>query len=516
MRKRLKKQYNTGGNTGIGADLGAGLLQGIGMGSQFGLPGAILGGAGGLFLGANQGIINRNNMLGYEDERKLREEKIAADEARMAAAQNQAILEQYPVEGTATPRFTTGGDTDPVKRTHTLADLPPGVLKFVIDSPRLMEAAATLDNDQMQRLINQAGQAHDDLEGKSDMEKLSYFKDMDLSWVKPLREKAGLSKADIVNEAVEGGLIKKAMKYPVLGASMLKSFSNGGPTGDTIKQWNPGILERIGQAFDHTFNPFSAIGYGVDNSEMETSISPLMRARAIRETEGMLTQDKNDILPDWVYEKLGVKPKMELGGPTGQGEFRPMPDGINMTVGLSGASNPHEAMIRPDGGMENLLEFIDPTGLTSWDDAYRAYQGMKRDGRYLPNFGEAADMFGAIPLLGKVGKGAKLGAQMLGAAGRGINLFDTAQDLYSENLAMGGMTGPRYEAEGGEMIQYKDGETPRVYGKGGLSQKASNEFEIKGPSHANGGVDMSDEKGARIYSDKLTVDSALAAKLMKL
>ena len=307
MRKRLKKQYNTGGNTGIGADLGAGLLQGIGMGSQFGLPGALLGGVAGTVLGANQGIINRNNMLGYEDERKLREEKIAADEARLAAAQNKAILEQYPVEGTTTPRFTTGGDTEPVERTHTLADLPPGVLQFVLDSPRLMDAAATLDNDQMQRLINQAGQAHDDLEGKTDMEKLSYFKDMDMSWIKPLREKAGLSKADIVNEAVDGGLIKKAMKYPVLGASMLKNFGIGGQT-----------------------------------------------------------------------------------------------------------------------------------------------------------------------------------------------------------------LGPQYEAEGGEMIQYKDGEKPRVYGKGGLSQKASNEFEIKGPSHANGGVDMSDEKGARIYSDKLKVDSALAAKLMKL
>ena len=102
---------------------------------------------------------------------------------------------------------------------------------------------------------------------------------------------------------------------------------------------------------------------------------------------------------------------------------------------------------------------------------------------------------------------------------KGAGMAKSAYDLFNDRgfFANGGQSmGPQYEAEGGEMIQYKPGETPRVYGKGGLSQKASTEFEIKGPSHANGGVDMSDEKGARIYSDKLTVDPALAAKLMKL
>lgn len=457
MRKRLKKQYNTGGNTGIGADLGAGLLQGIGMGSQFGLPGAILGGAGGLFLGANQGIINRNNMIGYEDERKLREEQIAADEARLAAAQNSAILEQYPVEGTSTPRFTTGGDTEPVQRTHSLADLPPGVLQFVLDSPRLMEAAGTLSSDEMQRLVNQAGQAHDDLEGKTDLEKLGYFKDMDLSWVKPLREKAGLSKSDIINEAVDGGLIKKAMKYPVLGASMLKNFEYGGGTGGTVtpeqatasytqpqfKQWYPSNMDLLREAFT-------------------------AHNRA------------------------------------------------------------------PDSTFENAMEMLDPTGISSWDDAYRA-NAVEYGTPYTAD--QTLDTVGALPLFGKGKTGFTLGKSALAkftqgfkndmARGynmlkQGANYLNVADGLEDETgfldgFAYGGETmGPQYEAEGGEMIQYKGGDKPRVYGKGGLSQKASNEFEIKGPSHANGGVDMSDEKGARIYSDKLTVDPSLIAKLMKL
>lgn len=76
--------------------------------------------------------------------------------------------------------------------------------------------------------------------------------------------------------------------------------------------------------------------------------------------------------------------------------------------------------------------------------------------------------------------------------------------------------GPQYEAEGGEMIQYQRGDMPTVYGKGGITPVSSQEYEIKGPSHAQGGVDMSDEKGARIYSNKLTVDPELMAKLNSL
>ena len=80
----------------------------------------------------------------------------------------------------------------------------------------------------------------------------------------------------------------------------------------------------------------------------------------------------------------------------------------------------------------------------------------------------------------------------------------------------GGPTGPRYEAEGGEMIQHAPNDLPRTYGAGGVSRITPTESEITGPSHAQGGVPMSDDKGARIYSDKLKVDSALMAKLSKL
>lgn len=545
MRKRLKKQYNTGGNTGIGADLGAGLLQGVGMGSQFGLPGAILGGVGGAFLGANQGIINRNNMIGYEDERMLREEKIAADEARLAAAQNSAILEQYPVEGTTTPRFADGGPTGgdgvpqvgpaPNGRRWNLRDLflaLPQAQKLLFDED-IQKAYGSMSDEEVQALIGTAVPMIEDIRGAESLgDKIGVVKDADLSWVKPLREKAGLSKNQMIDKAAEAGMLKNWAKLPVKGAAAFMDFEHGGDTiggsamahdtrptyyndpqpnmpmgralryergmpyyapvdspNGSIRQWDPSIMERIGEAFQGTFNPLSAIGYGVDNSEMEDSISSSMRADAVDQTAKMLTQDKNDILPDWVYGMFGVKPKMANGGPTG----------------------PEDSLL--EDYVELLGPLAGPMGMQfAADDAYRAYQNMATNpggiGFNKQTLDNAVDLSGAMPMLPG-------GSMLMKGAGMAKNIYDFVSDRGI--FANGGQTlGPQYEAEGGEMIQYKGGDKPRVYGKGGLSQKAANEFEIKGPSHANGGVDMSDEKGARIYSDKLTVDSALAAKLMKL
>ena len=52
----------------------------------------------------------------------------------------------------------------------------------------------------------------------------------------------------------------------------------------------------------------------------------------------------------------------------------------------------------------------------------------------------------------------------------------------------------------------------------GENRMTDTEAEITGDKHsaASGGVGMSDKKGARIYSDQLTADKELVAKLMKL
>lgn len=55
----------------------------------------------------------------------------------------------------------------------------------------------------------------------------------------------------------------------------------------------------------------------------------------------------------------------------------------------------------PDSGLENLVEFFDPTGTWSYDDAIRAKSAMNKEGRSIPNTNEAFDLLGALPALGK-------------------------------------------------------------------------------------------------------------------
>lgn len=60
-----------------------------------------------------------------------------------------------------------------------------------------------------------------------------------------------------------------------------------------------------------------------------------------------------------------------------------------------------------DSWVENIAEIIDPTGITSWDDVYRAYSdtGLSSD--------TAWEVVGALPLVGKFGKVAKTSGQLL-------------------------------------------------------------------------------------------------------
>jgi hypothetical protein len=107
---------------------------------------------------------------------------------------------------------------------------------------------------------------------------------------------------------------------------------------------------------------------------------------------------------------------------------------------------------------------------------------------------------------------------VLGQSGLGWATRKAAKlALSSKEFNMGGSTmGAQYEVEGGEMMQYRQGDRPATYGQGGMSQVSSQEFEVKGPKHSQGGVMASDNKGARVYSDQLRVDKSLAAKLGKL
>jgi hypothetical protein len=73
----------------------------------------------------------------------------------------------------------------------------------------------------------------------------------------------------------------------------------------------------------------------------------------------------------------------------------------------------------PDSMGENILEWIDPTGISSWDDVYRSWND--------PNaawWETALEMAGAVPVFGKFGKGAKA-AKVISEVGKGAKEVST-------------------------------------------------------------------------------------------
>lgn len=63
---------------------------------------------------------------------------------------------------------------------------------------------------------------------------------------------------------------------------------------------------------------------------------------------------------------------------------------------------------KEDSNLENILEILDPTGISSWDDVYRSAKDPKS-----PWHDTAIEVLGALPLLGKAGKLIK-GASKIG------------------------------------------------------------------------------------------------------
>lgn len=100
----------------------------------------------------------------------------------------------------------------------------------------------------------------------------------------------------------------------------------------------------------------------------------------------------------------------------------------------------------PDSLSENLLEFVDPSGILSHDDAGKAYSKWGKENSFLPTGEEALDMFGAVPMLGKFsklkylveGKGLMKSAYKYFPWQKAVNTADGSQDVYSDNLKVEG------------------------------------------------------------------------------
>jgi hypothetical protein len=99
--------------------------------------------------------------------------------------------------------------------------------------------------------------------------------------------------------------------------------------------------------------------------------------------------------------------------------------------------------IKKDSFTENVVEFFDPTGIASWDDASRAKKAWDKSGSALPSFTQSMDMFGAVPTLGKLGKlkylssaasGLKKSAYGFFPWQKVVNASDSGQDVNQDNF----------------------------------------------------------------------------------
>jgi peptidoglycan L-alanyl-D-glutamate endopeptidase CwlK len=61
----------------------------------------------------------------------------------------------------------------------------------------------------------------------------------------------------------------------------------------------------------------------------------------------------------------------------------------------------------PDSTFENVIEFLDPTGISAWDDVSRTF-----DDPYAPWWEKSLAVLSAVPIVGKFGKGAKAASEL--------------------------------------------------------------------------------------------------------
>jgi len=446
----------------------SGALTGAASGMAFGPLGAALGAG----IGAISGLAKRDKFNAEQDE--IESDRLAADRLRAVEAERAEragmnnILAQYPVKGTTTPSFELGGPTGGGGVATTDAYEKYAQVFPTFATPAVSNDRLTNYSD-AQMLKNEQGH-----NAMVDRQSLQKAKDI-----------AGNVAAYHVDKPLDAIGMDLALigQVPGLGepfdlANASLSYMRGlyhGFSGDSAKAKEQMTLAGLSTA---SALPFA--GNAVGAARLAHGAHNI--AHGAHKLERGVIGAKG-------YKAATHTPTYAYGGPTGGGEK-------------------YHAIPNYGGSM-------DPNAQPSMDFYF---QGQK-----MP----AADFIKQLPEGMNINQVVAYGmdkAQPMfdpqtGWSNVGVNdymrSFATSQGN-TPTYAMGGTTLPQYEAEGGEMIQYKQGDMPAVYGNGGITEVSSQEYEIKGPSHAQGGVDMSDEKGARIYSNKLTVDPELMAKLNNL
>jgi hypothetical protein len=217
------------GELSKGGALGSGALKGASMGAALGPWGA----AAGAVIGGAVGLMNRHD-INKQMEAEAEAKRLADEQQKFMLEQQEkaatdAILENYPVKGVAQPRFAMGGDTDPKKKKNTIWDAPLNAKRLAMHD-KVLPALTKLNEDEITMMIDKSIEMDNMFKGLSGKEKLAAFKQMDMSWVKPLREKTGLSKSEIIDAAGDSGAIKQWAVGPVKFASKFMDFKLGGST----------------------------------------------------------------------------------------------------------------------------------------------------------------------------------------------------------------------------------------------------------------------------------------------
>ena len=122
-----------------------------------------------------------------------------------------------------------------------------------------------------------------------------------------------------------------------------------------------------------------------------------------------------------------------------------------------------------DGGFENFAEFLDPTGISSWDDVGRTFRNPSAS-----NFDRGFALFSALPIVGKLGKLAK-GTKAVNTAVKGNALQKIGRG------ALKGVTKTVDIVTGGPAMRYFDQSiNPLSRGFGTLTEKAVGQIPYSG------------------------------------
>lgn len=139
------------------------------------------------------------------------------------------------------------------------------------------------------------------------------------------------------------------------------------------------------------------------------------------------------------------------------------------------ATNKRHYTQTEDALWEDVLEILDPTGITSWDDVYRRGKDFRKD----PNWGTLFDLgiesLGAVPVIGtagKLAKGIKLSNNLIKSAKttkagqkalNGINKLkgtSSLLDVFGDGISLGAIFYDNFQTGGDNYFQPGGGSPP--------------------------------------------------------